>query len=73
MPDDTPKNAATATISDDLATLAEHLADTARDLALRYFQQGVEGAGLAGRQVLATANPALHEQALTRLDPTAAS
>jgi fructose-1,6-bisphosphatase/inositol monophosphatase family enzyme len=28
---------------------------------------------LAGRQVLATANPALHEQALARLDPTTAS
>ena len=28
---------------------------------------------LAGRQVLATANPALHEQALARLDPAAAS
>ena len=27
---------------------------------------------LAGRQVLGTANPALHEQALARLDPAAA-
>ena len=86
MPNDTPKDAATTMISDDLATFAEHLADTARDLALRYFRQGMEGAGgmitdwqgnpldlLAGRQVLATANPALHDQALARLCPTAAS
>ena len=42
MPDDTPKDAATAMISDDLVTFAEHLADTARDLALRYFRQGVD-------------------------------
>ena len=42
MPDDTPKDAATAMISDDLVTFAEHLADTARDLALRHFRQGVE-------------------------------
>lgn len=86
MPDDTAKDAATAMISDDLVTFSEHLADTARDLALRYFRQGLEEAGgmitdwqgnpldlLAGRQVLATANPALHEQALARLGPTAAS
>ncbi len=85
MPDDTPRGAATATISNDLVSFAEHLADTARDLALRYFRQGVDVALksdntpvtavdlLAGRQLLATANPALHEQALARLDPAVAS
>jgi len=42
MPDDTPKDAATEMISDDLVAFADHLADTARDLALRCFRQQLE-------------------------------
>ena len=39
MPDDTLKDT-NEMISDDLVTFAEHLADTARDLALRCFDRG---------------------------------